>query len=136
MVVVSHVKYHRGLSVVTDTLPDGMEFVGWTPAPSTVDVTGSTVPAVGSVGETLTVKLLDLTPGTTATVEVTLKYPDFVSTHDIGDLDEAFDEVMALESGQCRSRRTVEQFAAHAEPDHAPGRQLVSAYSTLLGVTE
>ncbi|MFF9075600.1 hypothetical protein ACF1FX_19100 [Streptomyces sp. NPDC014646] len=99
-------------------------------------VTDTDGPAVGSVGETLTVKLLDLTPGTTATVEVTLRYPDFVSTHDIGDLDEAFDEVMALESGQCRSRRTVEQFAAHAEPDHAPGRQLVSAYSTLLGVTE
>ncbi|MER6503267.1 ATP-binding cassette domain-containing protein [Streptomyces sp. NPDC001455] len=75
-------------------------------------------------------RFLDLLISLRGTVNV------IVSTHDIGDLDQAFDEVVVLESGQCRFRGTVEQFASHAEPDHAPGHQLVSAYSTLLGVTE
>ncbi|MFG2632046.1 ABC transporter ATP-binding protein [Streptomyces sp. NPDC048473] len=59
-----------------------------------------------------------------------------VSTHDIGDLDEAFDEVVVLESGKPRFRGTVETFAGHADPDCAPGRRLESAYASLLEAAE
>ncbi len=59
-----------------------------------------------------------------------------VSTHDIGDLDEAFDEVVVLEAGRPRFRGSVSEFAAHADPDCAPGRRLESAYSALLEVAE
>lgn len=59
-----------------------------------------------------------------------------VSTHDIGDLDEAFDEVVVLESGRSRFRGSVEEFAAHAQPDCAPGRRLESAYASLLEAAE
>ncbi|MFJ8044576.1 SdrD B-like domain-containing protein [Kitasatospora sp. NPDC096147] len=63
--------------VITDQLPPEVEFVGWTPDASTVDVDGSTVPAAGSRGQTMTIKLKDLTPGTTATATVVVKYPNF-----------------------------------------------------------
>ncbi|MEU7021749.1 ATP-binding cassette domain-containing protein [Streptomyces sp. NPDC046203] len=59
-----------------------------------------------------------------------------VSTHDIGDLDEAFDEVVVLESGRARFKGTVEEFDAHARPDAAPGRRLESAYASLLEAAE
>ncbi|KQV24108.1 hypothetical protein ASE03_02110 [Kitasatospora sp. Root187] len=62
---------------ITDTLPAGMQFVGWTPDATTVDVDSSTVPAAGSSGGTMEIALNPLTPGTTATVKVTLKYPNF-----------------------------------------------------------
>ncbi|MFE7525625.1 SdrD B-like domain-containing protein [Kitasatospora sp. NPDC057542] len=64
---------------ITDALPAGMEFVGWTPDASTVDVAGSTVPAAGTLGGTLDIKLLTLTPGTTATVKVVLRFPNFTT---------------------------------------------------------
>ncbi|MFD0570666.1 hypothetical protein ACFQ0T_17425 [Kitasatospora gansuensis] len=35
---------------ITDALPAGMEFVGWTPDATTVDVDNSTVPAAGAKG--------------------------------------------------------------------------------------
>ncbi|MFH8474826.1 ABC transporter ATP-binding protein [Streptomyces sp. NPDC018000] len=59
-----------------------------------------------------------------------------VSTHDIGDLDEAFDEVVVLESGKPRFRGTVVEFAGHAEPGCVPGRRLESAYASLLEAAE
>ncbi|WP_407988875.1 SdrD B-like domain-containing protein [Kitasatospora sp. CMC57] len=62
---------------IADTLPAGMEFVGWTPDATTVDVAHSTVPAAGATGGTMNIALNPLTPGTTATVKVTLKYPNF-----------------------------------------------------------
>ncbi|GFH37886.1 ABC transporter ATP-binding protein [Streptomyces pacificus] len=55
-----------------------------------------------------------------------------VSTHDIGDLDEAFDGVVVLESGRARFQGSVDRFSAHARPDCAPGRRLESAYASLL----
>ncbi len=64
---------------IADVLPAGMEFVGWTPDATTVDVPGSTVPAAGTRGGTLTAKLRNLTPGTTATVKVVLRYPNFTT---------------------------------------------------------
>ncbi|MFJ9519260.1 SdrD B-like domain-containing protein [Kitasatospora sp. NPDC101801] len=66
---------------ISDALPAGMEFVGWTPDASTVDVDGSTVPAAGAKGGTLDIALNPLTPGTTATVKVTLKYPNFTTAN-------------------------------------------------------
>ncbi|WP_327176594.1 ATP-binding cassette domain-containing protein [Streptomyces sp. NBC_01335] len=59
-----------------------------------------------------------------------------VSTHDITDLDEAFDEVVVLETGKPRFRGTVREFEAHAAPDCAPGRRLESAYASLLEAGE
>lgn len=59
-----------------------------------------------------------------------------VSTHDIGDLDQAFDEVVVLEAGRSRFKGTVKDFASHAAPDCAPGRHLESAYTTLLESAE
>ncbi|MFB0628348.1 ABC transporter ATP-binding protein [Streptomyces sp. AB3(2024)] len=56
-----------------------------------------------------------------------------VSTHDIGDLHEAFDEVVVFEAGRPRFQGAVEEFAAHATPGSVPGRQLESAYTTILG---
>ncbi|MFE0461346.1 SdrD B-like domain-containing protein [Kitasatospora sp. NPDC058965] len=68
--------------VITDTLPAGMEFVGWTPDASTVDVAGSTVPAQGAMGGTMRIKLLSpLSPGTTATITVVLKFPNFTTAN-------------------------------------------------------
>ncbi|MGW4648886.1 SdrD B-like domain-containing protein [Kitasatospora sp. NPDC004289] len=67
--------------VITDQLPPEVEFVGWTPDASTVDVDGSTVPAAGSKGQTMTIKLKDLTPGTTATATVVVKYPNFTTAN-------------------------------------------------------
>ncbi|MFB7605986.1 ABC transporter ATP-binding protein [Streptomyces gardneri] len=75
-------------------------------------------------------RFLDLLISLRGTVNV------IVSTHDIGDLDEAFDEVVVLESGRSRFRGTVEEFASHAQPDCAPGRRLESAYASLLEATE
>ncbi|MGW4032550.1 ABC transporter ATP-binding protein [Streptomyces sp. NPDC004838] len=59
-----------------------------------------------------------------------------VSTHDIGDLDEAFDEVVVLESGRPRYRGSVGDFANRAAPDSVPGRRLESAYASLLEAAE
>ncbi|MFJ2560642.1 MULTISPECIES: ABC transporter ATP-binding protein [unclassified Streptomyces] len=59
-----------------------------------------------------------------------------VSTHDIGDLDDSFDEVVVLESGKPRFRGTVAEFDGHATPGCAPGRRLESAYASLLEAAE
>lgn len=59
-----------------------------------------------------------------------------VSTHDIGDLDESFDEVVVLEAGKPRFRGSVEEFAGHAAPDCAAGRRLENAYASLLEAAE
>ncbi|MFB6780462.1 ABC transporter ATP-binding protein [Streptomyces sp. NPDC056352] len=75
-------------------------------------------------------RFLDLLISLRGTVHV------IVSTHDIGDLDEAFDEVVVLESGKPRFRGTVKDFAGHAAPDCAPGRRLESAYASLLEAAE
>ncbi|MFF2408146.1 ABC transporter ATP-binding protein [Streptomyces sp. NPDC058092] len=75
-------------------------------------------------------RLLDLLVSLRGKVHV------IVSTHDIGDLDDAFDEVVVLESGRSRFRGTVKEFADHAAPDCAPGRRLESAYASLLEAAE
>lgn len=75
-------------------------------------------------------RFLDLLISLRGTVDV------IVSTHDIGDLDEAFDEVVVLESGRSRFRGAVEEFASHAQPDCVPGRRLESAYASLLEAAE
>ncbi|MFE4801299.1 ABC transporter ATP-binding protein [Streptomyces sp. NPDC056708] len=75
-------------------------------------------------------RLLDLLVSLRGKVHV------IVSTHDIGDLDEAFDEVVVLESGRSRFRGTVKEFADRAAPDCAPGRRLESAYASLLEAAE
>ncbi len=75
-------------------------------------------------------RFLDLLISLRGTVHV------IVSTHDIGDLDQAFDEVVVLEAGRPRFKGAVEEFAAHAQPDCAPGRRLESAYASLLEATE
>ncbi|TRV80102.1 ATP-binding cassette domain-containing protein [Streptomyces sp. 130] len=59
-----------------------------------------------------------------------------VSTHDIGDLDDAFDEVVVLEGGVPRFQGSVAVFESHASIGSAPGRRLESAYSALLGSVE
>ncbi|MCA1223623.1 ABC transporter ATP-binding protein [Streptomyces sp. 8L] len=59
-----------------------------------------------------------------------------VSTHDITDLDQAFDEVVVLENGTLRFQGTVAQFESHADYNCAPGRRLESAYTTLLRTGE
>ncbi|MFG3283951.1 ABC transporter ATP-binding protein [Streptomyces sp. NPDC048111] len=59
-----------------------------------------------------------------------------VSTHDIGDLDEAFDEVVVLEAGRPRFKGTVREFEGHAHAEAVPGRRLESAYAALLEVAE
>ncbi|MFI0020052.1 ATP-binding cassette domain-containing protein [Streptomyces griseus] len=59
-----------------------------------------------------------------------------VSTHDIADLDQAFDEVVVLENGAPRFQGGVAEFAAYADPQSVPGRRLESAYSALLGSVE
>ncbi|MYW10112.1 ATP-binding cassette domain-containing protein [Streptomyces sp. SID2563] len=59
-----------------------------------------------------------------------------VSTHDIGDLDDMFDEVVVLEAGRPRFRGSVEAFANHAAADSAPERRLESAYASLLEAAE
>ncbi|MEU3597344.1 ATP-binding cassette domain-containing protein [Streptomyces sp. NPDC006798] len=75
-------------------------------------------------------RFLDLLISLRGTVHV------IVSTHDIGDLDEAFDEVVVLESGRPRFRGTVPDFAARAAADTAPARRLESAYASLLEAAE
>ncbi|MER5280100.1 ATP-binding cassette domain-containing protein [Streptomyces sp. NPDC002809] len=55
-----------------------------------------------------------------------------VSTHDIADIDQAYDEVVVLESGRPRFTGSVEAFASHARHDAVEGRRLESAYSSLL----
>lgn len=59
-----------------------------------------------------------------------------VSTHDIADLDQAFDTVVVLEGGRPRFLGGVPEFEQHAEAGSAPGRRLESAYSVLLGGAE
>ncbi|MGW7104003.1 ABC transporter ATP-binding protein [Streptomyces sp. NPDC054838] len=59
-----------------------------------------------------------------------------VSTHDIGDLDDTFDQVVMLEEGAPRFQGPVAGFAAHAAPGSPPGRRLESAYAALLGASE
>lgn len=66
---------------ITDTLPAGMEFVGWVPDATTVDVGNSTVPSAGAMGGAMDIALNSLTPGTTATVKVTLRYPNFTTAN-------------------------------------------------------
>ncbi|MFB7836471.1 ABC transporter ATP-binding protein [Streptomyces sp. NPDC056056] len=75
-------------------------------------------------------RFLDLLTALRGTVHV------IVSTHDIGDLDQAFDEVVILEAGRARFRGTVEEFVGHAQPDCASGRRLESAYASLLEAAE
>ncbi|MFV2117754.1 ABC transporter ATP-binding protein [Streptomyces sp. Act-28] len=75
-------------------------------------------------------RFLDLLVSLRGTVHV------IVSTHDIADLDEAFDEVVVLEAGRSRFKGPVGDFAAHAQPGCAPGRRLESAYASLLEATE
>ncbi|PYC85349.1 hypothetical protein C7C46_06275 [Streptomyces tateyamensis] len=68
--------------LITDTLPPGMEFVGWTPDASTVDLARSTVPTQGTVGGTMRIKLhTPLSPGTTATITVVLRFPNFTTAN-------------------------------------------------------
>ncbi|MFD4537938.1 SdrD B-like domain-containing protein [Kitasatospora sp. NPDC058397] len=64
---------------IADTLPSNMQFVGWTPDPSSVDQAASTVPAAGAMGGAMDIRLKDLSPGTTATITVTMKYPNFTT---------------------------------------------------------
>ncbi|KOV15433.1 hypothetical protein ADK60_27850, partial [Streptomyces sp. XY431] len=64
---------------ILDTLPANMQFVGWTPDPSSVDQAASTVPATGAMGGTMDIKLQNLSPGTTATITVVMKYPNFTT---------------------------------------------------------
>lgn len=59
-----------------------------------------------------------------------------VSTHDIADLDQAFDTVVVLENGRTRFQGGVPGFERHAEAGCAPGRRLESAYSMLLSGAE
>ncbi|MFI8102761.1 ATP-binding cassette domain-containing protein [Streptomyces sp. NPDC086023] len=59
-----------------------------------------------------------------------------VSTHDIADLDQSYDQVVVLEGGAARFQGGVALFAAYARPDSAPGRHLESAYAELLGSVE
>ncbi|MFD5556826.1 ATP-binding cassette domain-containing protein [Streptomyces sp. NPDC127068] len=59
-----------------------------------------------------------------------------VSTHDIADLDQAFDEVVVLEDGRPRFQGGVARFEDHAEAGCLPGRRLESAYSVLLDGAE
>ncbi|WP_441250715.1 SdrD B-like domain-containing protein [Kitasatospora sp. McL0602] len=69
-------------ATITDQLPAGMEFVGWTPDASTVDVANSTMPAPGAVGGTATIKMVTpLPPGTTASIKVVLKYPNWTTAN-------------------------------------------------------
>ncbi|MFD7226957.1 ABC transporter ATP-binding protein [Streptomyces sp. NPDC059881] len=75
-------------------------------------------------------RFLDLLVSLRGTVHV------IVSTHDIGDLDESFDEVVVLESGKARFRGTVSEFTRHADPACAPARRLESAYASLLEAAE
>jgi ABC-2 type transport system ATP-binding protein len=75
-------------------------------------------------------RFLDLLASLRGTADVV------VSTHDIGDLDETFDEVVVLESGRSRFRGSVAEFTAHAQPDCPPGRRLESAYGALLEAAE
>ncbi|WP_073813487.1 DUF11 domain-containing protein [Kitasatospora sp. CB01950] len=50
---------------ITDLLPPSLEFVGWSPDPTTVDVANSTLP--------------DLGPGTTAAVTVVRRFPNWTT---------------------------------------------------------
>ncbi|MEU8707960.1 ATP-binding cassette domain-containing protein [Streptomyces sp. NPDC048565] len=59
-----------------------------------------------------------------------------VSTHDIADLDQAFDEVVVVEDGTVRFQGGVAEFESHADSESVPGRRMESAYSALLGVVE
>ncbi|GAA3753222.1 ATP-binding cassette domain-containing protein [Streptomyces tremellae] len=59
-----------------------------------------------------------------------------VSTHDITDLDQVFDEVVVVESGALRFQGTVARFESLAEADCPPGRRLESAYAGLLEAGE
>ncbi|MYU32793.1 ATP-binding cassette domain-containing protein [Streptomyces sp. SID8358] len=59
-----------------------------------------------------------------------------VSTHDIADLDQAFDQVVVLENGTPRFQGGVAEFESHADSESVPGRRLESAYSALLGAVE
>ncbi|MFJ5882035.1 SdrD B-like domain-containing protein [Kitasatospora cineracea] len=67
--------------VITDPLPAATEFVSWVPDPSTVDVANSTVPAAGTQGGTLDVRLKPLSPGTTASVRVTVRFPNWTTAN-------------------------------------------------------
>jgi ABC-2 type transport system ATP-binding protein len=75
-------------------------------------------------------RFLDLLDGLRGSVSV------IVSTHDIADLDQAFDEVLVLESGALRFQGPVARFESGAEADCAPGRRLESAYAALLRTAE
>ncbi|MFJ9344795.1 ABC transporter ATP-binding protein [Streptomyces sp. NPDC101733] len=75
-------------------------------------------------------RFLDLLVSLRGTVHV------IVSTHDIGDLDQAFDEVVVFESGRSRFQGPVSLFDSHAAADCAPGRRLESAYASLLETAE
>ncbi|MDH6577631.1 SdrD B-like domain-containing protein [Kitasatospora sp. MAP5-34] len=67
---------------IVDELPAGMEFVGWTPDAATVDVAGSTIPTQGTLGGTATIKMKSpMAPGTTASITVVLKYPNFTTAN-------------------------------------------------------
>ncbi|NYE41190.1 ABC-type multidrug transport system ATPase subunit [Streptomyces fulvorobeus] len=59
-----------------------------------------------------------------------------VSTHDIADLHQAFDEVVVLENGSPRFQGGVAEFESYADLESVPGRRLESAYSALLGSVE
>lgn len=59
-----------------------------------------------------------------------------VSTHEIMDLDQTFDEVVVFENGATKFHGPVSEFRSHASTDCAPGRQLESAYSQLLDAVE
>ncbi|MFJ7586497.1 AAA family ATPase [Streptomyces sp. NPDC097617] len=59
-------------------------------------------------------RFLDLLVSLRGTVHV------IVSTHDIGDLDGAFDEVVVFESGRARFQGPVALFDSYAAPDCAP----------------
>ncbi|KMS71437.1 ABC transporter [Streptomyces viridochromogenes] len=56
-----------------------------------------------------------------------------LSTHDVADLDEIYDNVVVLNAGTIRFSGPVKQFLAHASADAAPGRRAESAYDSIVG---
>ncbi|MBB1244634.1 ATP-binding cassette domain-containing protein [Streptomyces durbertensis] len=55
-----------------------------------------------------------------------------VSTHQTEDLDELYDEVVVLDSGQVRYQGNVPGFLWHADPQAVAGRRAESAYLSMI----
>lgn len=56
-----------------------------------------------------------------------------LSTHDVADLDEIYDNVVVLNAGAIAFCGSVRQFLDHASADVAPGRRAESAYDAIVG---